>query len=215
MKSWFAPLVAVLPVILLSVAASSYATEDPIEDAALSLITNLHPVVPGQLYRGAHPGDAGLEALAKAGIRTIVDLQGGDSTADAGESAADRLEEKNFVEAHGMQFFNIPLSAMKVNFGSQEQSIKTALDLISDPANQPVFFHCFHGEDRTGVLAAIYRVTYQSCTIDEAHKEMIHDGHSPFLFWIDSYLKHSGNSFAAQPGRSSACPLKTDANFEI
>jgi tyrosine-protein phosphatase SIW14 len=180
MKSWFAPLVAMLPVILLSVGATSYATadsaNDPIEDAASSLITNFHAVVPGQLYRGAHPGDAGLEALAKAGIRTIVDLQGGDTAADAGESAADRLEEKNFVEAQGMQFFNIPLSAMKVNFGSQAPSIKSALDLISDPANQPVFFHCFHGEDRTGVLAALYRVTYQSCTIDEAHQEMMDDG---------------------------------------
>ena len=205
MKSWFAPIVAILPVILISVAASA---DDPVIDAASDIITNLHPVVPGQLYRGAHPGDAGLEALAKAGIRTIVDLQGGDSVADAGESAADRLEEKNFVEAQGMQFFNVPLDAMKVNFGSQAQSIKTALDLISDPANQPVFFHCFHGEDRTGVLAALYRVTYQSCTIDEAHQEMMQDGHSPALFWIDSYLKRNAISFVALPGRSSSCPLQ-------
>jgi tyrosine-protein phosphatase SIW14 len=159
------------------------------------------------LYRGAHPGDAGIEALAKAGIRTIVDLQGGDTSADAGESEADRLEEQSIVEANGMKFFNVPLSSLDVNFKDQDQKITTALNLISDPANQPIFFHCFHGEDRTGVLAALYRVVYQGCTIDEAHHEMIQDGHNTLLFWIDTFLDHDAKDFTALPGRSSACPL--------
>jgi protein tyrosine/serine phosphatase len=207
MKSWFTS-IAVMSVVFIAASVSADpTTADPVLDAASGTITNLQTVVPGALYRGAHPGDAGIEALAKAGIRTVIDLQGDDTSADAGESQADRLEEQGIVEGNGMTFFNVPLSSMKFDFDDQAQKINTALDLISDPANQPVFFHCFHGEDRTGVLAALYRIVYQGCTIDQAHHEMIEDGHDPLLFWIDAFLDHDAKDFTALPGRSSACPL--------
>jgi len=207
MKTSSAALIA-LPFILLPfLVVNAGADSDPVLTDASSIITNLRTVVPGALYRGAHPGDAGIEALAKAGIKTIVDLQGGDTSANAGESEADRLEEKTIVETNGMQFFNVPLSSMQIYFDDQDKTLTTALDLISDPANQPVFFHCFHGEDRTGVLAALYRVVYQGCTTDQAHKEMMDDGHNPLLFWIDAFLYRDAKSFSPLPGRSSTCPL--------
>jgi protein-tyrosine phosphatase len=82
------------------------------------------------------------------------------------------------------------------------------LNLISDPTNQPVFFHCFHGEDRTGVVAALYRVIYQGCTLAQAHAEMMQDGHSPALFWIDDYLADSTGKFPPASSRLlSPCPL--------
>ena len=33
------------------------------------------------------------------------------------------------------------------------------LRIVNDPANQPVFVHCWGGRHRTGVMTAIYRMT--------------------------------------------------------
>jgi protein-tyrosine phosphatase len=107
-----------------------------------------------------------------------------------------------------MHFFNIPLSSGKLDFDDQDQKIAQALDLISDPANQPVFVHCYHGEDRTGAVVALYRIVFQGCTVDQAHQEMMKDGHSPFLFWIDAFLYKDNGDFKAIPGRTSSCPLR-------
>jgi tyrosine-protein phosphatase SIW14 len=168
-------------------------------------------VLDGKIYRGARPGDQGLDFLAEMGIKTEIDLQGGDDIgplSNPGESKADILEERAAAIADGIQFINVPLSSLNPDFDDQDQKIGQILNLISDPANQPVFFHCFHGEDRTGVVAALYRVIYQGCTEAQAHAEMIRDGHSKKLFWIDRYLADSTQKFPPSSlSLLSSCPL--------
>jgi tyrosine-protein phosphatase SIW14 len=160
-------------------------------------IGDFHMVLDGKIYRGARPGDQG--------------LQGGDDIgplSNPGESKADILEERAAAIADGIQFINVPLSSLNPDFDDQDQKIGQILNLISDPANQPVFFHCFHGEDRTGVVAALYRVIYQGCTEAQAHAEMIRDGHSKKLFWIDRYLADSTQKFPPSSlSLLSSCPL--------
>ena len=46
------------------------------------------------------------------------------------------------------------------------------LDAVLDPANQPVFIHCAHGCDRTGVMAAVYRMEVEGWAPGEALEEM-------------------------------------------
>ena len=36
-----------------------------------------------------------------------------------------------------------------------QKELKAALDLIADPSNHPVMFHCEYGKDRTGIIAAL------------------------------------------------------------
>ena len=36
-----------------------------------------------------------------------------------------------------------------------KKEIKQALEVIAEPANHPVLFHCEFGKDRTGVIAAL------------------------------------------------------------
>ena len=33
--------------------------------------------------------------------------------------------------------------------------LKAAMDLIADPSNHPLMFHCEYGKDRTGILCAL------------------------------------------------------------
>ncbi len=111
------------------------------------------------LYRGAQPPTGGLKILAGKGIKTIINLRGA--------SDETRAEERQ-ARALGMKFFNLkfpPLS--KPDFTQIDQ----ALALINDPANQPVFVHCKHGEDRTGTVIACYRMTQDQWNDEQAIAE--------------------------------------------
>ncbi len=111
------------------------------------------------LYRGAQPPVESLKILADKGIKTIINLRGA--------SAATRAEEQQ-AKVLGLKYFNLqfpPLS--KPDFSQVDQ----ALALINDPANQPVFVHCRHGEDRTGTVIACYRMTHDNWDAEQAITE--------------------------------------------
>jgi protein tyrosine/serine phosphatase len=52
------------------------------------------------------------------------------------------------------------------------EQIATFLQLVNDPANQPVYVHCAGGRHRTGVMTAIYRMSGEGWTADKAFQEM-------------------------------------------
>jgi len=192
---------------------ASDSTQDPIVASVAPVIGNFHAVAEGKVYRGSRPEDAGLKALAAAGVRSIVDLQGGDKllgiALEAGESQADIDEEESAAKADHMIFYPEALSAINPDFDDQDAKVTEILKIISDPANQPVYFHCRHGSDRTGVVAALYRVFVQGCTPDQAHQEMMQYGHSQFFPWIDDYfydrVNHDPATNLQTPGPN--CPL--------
>jgi tyrosine-protein phosphatase SIW14 len=109
-------------------------------------------------YRGEQPKGADYRALAALGITTVIDLQR-DFEAD----------EQRLVEAAGMRFFRIPLT---VSSPPTAAEVARFLDLVNDPANQPVYVHCRGGRHRTGVMTAAYRMTHDGWTAAQAYAEM-------------------------------------------
>jgi protein tyrosine/serine phosphatase len=109
-------------------------------------------------FRGAQPEGNDYAALAKFGIKTVVDLQ-----------ADGEVSEQHLVENAGMQFMRIPMTTRTAPTAEQ---IASFLKLVNDPANQPVYVHCAGGRHRTGVMTAIYRITHDSWTSEKAFKEM-------------------------------------------
>ena len=109
-------------------------------------------------FRGAQPEGNDYAALAKFGIKTVVDLQ-----------ADGEASEQQFVENAGMKFHRIP---MTTRVAPTPEQIASFLKLVNDPANQPVYVHCAGGRHRTGVMTAIYRMTHDSWTSEKAFKEM-------------------------------------------
>ena len=121
-------------------------------------LPNFQQVNPN-LYRGAQPPVESLKILADKGIKTIINLRG--------VSDATRAEEQQ-AKALGIRFYNLqfpPLS--KPDFSKVDQ----ALAIINDPANQPVFVHCKHGEDRTGTVIACFRMTNDGWNDEQAIAE--------------------------------------------
>src|SRR5438067_799022 len=111
-------------------------------------------------YRGAQPDRSDYADLAALGIKTVIDL-----TRDG------KADEKGLVERTGMKFYRIPLTTSDA---PTQADVTEFMRLVSDPANQPVYVHCQGGRHRTGVMTAVYRMTQDGWTADQAYAEMKH-----------------------------------------
>jgi len=156
------------------------------EDVRIKELPNFHKVNQG-LYRGAQPREGGFQQLATRGIKTILNLR-----------AADERERAEAVEtrAAGLGYFNIPMEGLDRPTDAQ---IESAMKIINDKANQPVFVHCKHGADRTGMVIAIYRITRDGWSTEEALREAKRYGLSFFQFRMKDYIKDYGRDHAARP----------------
>lgn len=126
-------------------------------------LPNFHQVN-RQLYRGAQPKPGGLRRLVALGVKTIINLRG-----EGDQSRAEQLE----AEALGLRYYNIPMT--RAGRPTDEQ-VERALSLINATENQPVFVHCQKGQDRTGLIIAVYRITHDGWTSEQAKAEANHYG---------------------------------------
>jgi protein-tyrosine phosphatase len=132
--------------------------ETPLPAAPLALdIYNFGQIDP-MYFRGAQPDQKGFAALAKAGVKTVIDLQ-----------AKGIANEKQLVEAAGMKYVRIP---MTTHVPPTPEQLTQFLELVTDPASQPVYVHCKEGRHRTGVMTAVYRMTKDGWHADKAFDEM-------------------------------------------
>ena len=109
-------------------------------------------------FRGAQPRGTDYRDLAAIGVKTVIDLQADGPSNEAGA-----------VKAAGMNFIRIGLTTTKA---PTEAQVARFLDIVNDPANQPVFVHCAGGRHRTGTMTALYRMTNEGWTPAQAYNEM-------------------------------------------
>jgi protein tyrosine/serine phosphatase len=126
---------------------------------ATDIVSNFHRVN-DSLYRGGQPDAQSLAALGALPVRTIVSLRW----------RKQRIEsERALAENLGLRFVSIPLNYWTL---PSDASVQAFLKVMDDESNHPVYIHCFHGADRTGVLVAMYRILREHWTLHEAYNEM-------------------------------------------
>lgn len=125
-----------------------------VEAAEKVALPNFHPVTP-HLYRGAQPTSEGLLELKKIGIKTILSLKM-------------FYPEKKQAEKLGFQYKQISMKP----WHPEEEDLIRFLKIVTDEKNTPVFVHCQHGADRTGMLVAIYRISVCGWDKERAIEEM-------------------------------------------
>ena len=109
-------------------------------------------------FRGAQPEGRDYADLRALGVKTIIDFtQDGDPS------------ELGIVEGLGMKFFRIPMTTSRT---PSTQQIQQFLAIVNNPANQPVYVHCQGGRHRTGVMTAVYRMTKDGWSANQAFAEM-------------------------------------------
>jgi tyrosine-protein phosphatase SIW14 len=160
----------VLCLTLSSAIFSFTASADPATD-----ILQFKEITPN-IYRGARPETIGMEDLKKFGIKTDLDIE------NHKEPIA---QEKIDAENLGMNFISLPMSGV---WKPKDAEVAEILAILNDPSNFPIFLHCHHGEDRTGLIAGLYRVFTQNWTPEQAHEEMIADGFHTNLYFLNRYF---------------------------
>jgi uncharacterized protein (TIGR01244 family) len=111
-------------------------------------------------YRGAQPVGRDYADLAALGIKTIINL-----TSDEDDS----FDERQSVEAQGMRYLHIPMSTRRP---PTEKELETFFAAVNASESQPVYVHCVGGRHRTGVMTAVYRMTRDGLSGEQAFKEM-------------------------------------------
>jgi tyrosine-protein phosphatase SIW14 len=118
-----------------------------------------------QVWRGQAPDAAGIESLRDMGVKTIIDFRTTDD------------ERENMLEYPGVEYVRMSFSASSA---PSPEVVEEFLRIVTDPAKLPVFFHCRHGKDRTGAVAAVYRIRVQGWPVEKAVNEMKYFGFRTF-----------------------------------
>jgi protein tyrosine/serine phosphatase len=109
-------------------------------------------------YRGSQPNQEEFAQLKRLGVKTVIDLR-----------EDYKKSEEAWVRGLGMNYVRIPL---KTRVAATEEQWKLFLDIVNDSAKLPVYVHCKGGRHRTGAMTAIYRITHDGWSADQAYQEM-------------------------------------------
>ena len=115
---------------------------------------NLHQMTP-TLYRSALPDERALPLLQTLKIATVINF--------LPESDAQWLQSSDIKQ--------VQLS-YRTNHVDDSDVLAAIRAIQAAEADGPVLMHCKHGADRTGLMAAMYRVVVQGWSKEDALNEM-------------------------------------------
>lgn len=121
------------------------------------------------VWRGPRPAPADFPQI-HAQFQTVISLEG--------------LEEdkKEAAELPGVRVVSLPISFWQIYFkGISEDYLDEILFTIR-MAKKPVLVHCQHGQDRTGLVIAAYRVHVCHWTKSQAIQEALQYGYREWPF---------------------------------
>lgn len=155
-------------------------------DMPLKSIKNFKEIGEG-IYRGAQPQADDFAFLKSIGIKTIVSFRWKRKFVE---------DEKKLCDEHGMEFISIPL-----NYTNPPKlgDIREFLEIVDNEEKRPLYVHCMHGVDRTGIMVALFRIIRQGWTVDEAYREMEACGFHkyrlrPFKWQLYKYARYFARS---------------------
>lgn len=147
------------------------------------LAGNIYEIIPGKLYRGAQPSPQFLETLIdRHKIRTVLNVRG------CCYPDAWYVAEAEVCERRGVHLEDVCFSA--VHLPSRDE-LRLLIEVL-DKAEQPIFVHCRHGADRTGIAAMAAHLLLEEHTFDSAHRQLsFHYGHAPLgkTTVLDRFMK--------------------------
>jgi protein tyrosine/serine phosphatase len=112
-------------------------------------------------WRSAQPAPHQIRAMARRGIRTIVNLRG------ERLSGSYRLE-RAACERHGIALVNFHIRARRP---PSRDELKATVELF-ERIEYPILIHCKSGADRTGLMSALYNFLKEGVPLAEAKRQL-------------------------------------------
>ena len=127
-------------------------------------------LVEPNFYRSPQPTEDGFKALVmRKGLRTAVSLRASHS-------------DDALTQGLGLRLFDFKMHAWHIE---REDVVGALRALRSETRTGPTLLHCTLGADRTGLVAALYRMIYQGWSKEDALEEMEHGGFGFHDIWIN------------------------------
>lgn len=156
---------------------------------------NFSEVVPKEVFRGGQPTNAQLAYLQEQyGIKTIVKLDF-DEEEDLDDKKGKEKSERVMAKILGMEmvFAPTPPSTKLIGKSGKElnpatppdsKSIQMAVEALKDRSKWPIYVHCIHGRDRTGLVVGLFRVLSEGKKLEEVRAEMDARGFNTTLGFV-------------------------------
>jgi len=137
---------------------------------------NLYQIAPG-LYRSAQPEQGDAAWLKELGIRTIINFRANHRDEDA-------------LDLPGVKLVRVPMDTWEIRDAEIVSALRAIAQALPDG---PVLIHCQHGADRTGTVAAMYRILEQGWTREQALQELKEGGYGFHGIWVNipRYIKQA------------------------
>ena len=166
---------------------------------------DVHQVAPG-VYRGPAPKTAAdYQRLKQLGIKTVLNLRKRDRGGIARERQ--RLADLGIATRH------VPMGYFPGSDGSVEQAMR----MIHDPALRPLYVHCKHGRDRSGLIVGLFRVQSHGWSHSRAYHEMTRYGFNTWLvglrraFWRSPARRVPAADLPTSPALPAATEVAGDS----
>jgi protein tyrosine/serine phosphatase len=146
------------------------------------------------IYRGGQPSPDGWNELQKMGIKTVVRL---DLESEGGnDESVEQVKNSSIqvIDASGP-----PSKYSERKEAPSSEKIRKAVEALANESNRPVYVHCLHGQDRTGLIVGIYRVLHDHYTKEQAYNEMLDHGFHQNMFpgLVNVWEKFDGKSLSS------------------
>ncbi len=146
-------------------------------------------VEPGKIYRGAWQQPWPMRRLvSRYQIKTVVALAHPPTHPLA-------VREKALAATIGVRWVHIPIVDQRLigELATINDQLDEAAAMVANPKNQPVYFHCHHGINRTSMVQIAYRTKYCGWSLEQATDEiartfgLVEANHGPDYRLLETY----------------------------
>lgn len=158
----------------------------------------LYRIAPN-LYRSALPDGEDLPTLQAQGISTVINFY---------QRNDDWLSGSNLTAVHE------PLHADRV---TDTDVIRVLREIRAGQQQGKVLIHCKHGQNRTGLMAAMYRIVFDGWSREQAMAEMLEGGFGDGELMTDAvgYLNRVDVAAVRDAVANGACSTKAMALCQL
>lgn len=125
----------------------------PAKKVQIGSLDNMY-MLSDSVYRSEQPTANDFSEIYSYGIRSVLNLR---------ESNTD----DELIKGTALNLYKVQMNAANLDEGKIIQAMK-----IIKNAPKPILIHCMHGSDRTGAVAAFYRIIVENWSKEDAIKEM-------------------------------------------